>query len=85
MAVGIMILPGAAAKFWAKTIAGLIAVAALIAMLSSLIGLLLSFHYSLPSGPAIILAAGIGYGLSLIFGPVGGAIAQHLPRRSLKT
>ena len=85
MAVGIMILPGAAAKFWAETIAGLIAVAALIAMLSSVIGLLLSFHYSLPSGPAIILAAGIGYGLSLIFGPVGGAIAQNLPRRNFKT
>lgn len=85
MAVGIMILPGAAARFWAESIAGLIAVAALIAMFSSLIGLLLSFHYSLPSGPAIILVAGVGYGLSLIFGPVGGAIAQNLPRRKFET
>lgn len=85
MAVGIMILPAAAARFWAAGISGLIAVAAIIAMLSSLIGLLLSFHYSLPSGPAIILVAGIGYGLSLIFGPVGGAIAQTLPRRHFET
>ena len=54
-------------------------------MFSSLIGLLLSFHYSLPSGPAIILVAGVGYGLSLIFGPVGGAIAQNLPRRKFET
>jgi hypothetical protein len=30
------------------------------------------------------LAAGIGYGLSIIFGPVGGAIAQNLPHRNLK-
>jgi zinc/manganese transport system permease protein len=85
MAVGIMILPGAAARFWAESIAGLIAVAALVAMLSSLIGLLLSFHYSLPSGPAIILVAGVGYGLSLIVGPVGGAIAQNLSRRNFET
>ena len=84
MAVGIMILPGATARFWAESIAGLIAVAALAAMLSSLIGLLLSFHYSLPSGPAIILIAGLGYGLSLIFGSVGGAIAQNLPPRNFE-
>lgn len=85
MAVGIMILPAAAARFWAAGIGGLIAGAAAIAILSSLIGLLLSFHYSLPSGPAIILVAGIGYGLSLIFGPVGGLVAQTLPRRALET
>lgn len=82
MAVGIMILPAAAARFWASGIAGLIVVAALIAIVSSITGLLLSFHYSLPSGPAIILVAGGAYGLSLIFGPVGGAIAQTLPRRT---
>jgi len=84
MAVGIMILPAAAARFWFAGIGGLITCAALIAMLSSLIGLLLSFHYSLPSGPAIILVAGIGYGLSLVFGPVGGLIAQTLPRRNFE-
>jgi zinc/manganese transport system permease protein len=84
MAVGIMILPAAAARFWASGIGGLIAVAALIAMLSSVIGLLLSFHYSLPSGPAIILAAGVGYALSLFLGPVGGVVAQSLPRRQLE-
>lgn len=85
MAVGIMILPAAAARFWATRIGGLLVVAAVIASLSSLIGLLLSFHYSLPSGPAIILVAGIGYGLSVIFGPVGGLATQALPRRHYET
>ncbi|MEO0830171.1 MAG: metal ABC transporter permease [Pseudomonadota bacterium] len=80
MAVGIMILPAAAARFWAAGIGMLITVAGLFAMGSSVIGLLMSFHYSLPSGPAIILVAGIGYGLSLVFGPVGGAIVQTLRR-----
>ncbi|WP_299479215.1 metal ABC transporter permease [uncultured Roseibium sp.] len=84
MAVGIMILPAAAARFWAKSIGGLILVAVAIAFLSSLSGLLLSYHYSLPSGPAIILVAGIIYAVSLVLGPAGGLIAQVLPRRPLQ-
>jgi len=79
-----MILPAAAAKFWASEIGGLITVAAAIAIMSSLIGLLLSYHFNVPSSPAIILVAGIGYGLSLVFGPVGGLITQSLPNRHLQ-
>lgn len=85
MAVGIMILPAAAARFWAETVGGMIFGAVFVAMLSSVAGLLLSYHYSLPSGPAIILVAGVAYGLSLVLGPVGGLVAQALPRRPLHT
>ena len=85
MAVGIMILPAAAARFWTASIGGLIAVAIVVAILSSLIGLLLSYHYSLPSGPAIILVAGVAYGVSLVIGPVGGALAQAAPQRTFGT
>ena len=85
MAVGIMILPAAAGRFWAASIGGLLAVAFVVAALSSVVGLLLSYHFALPSGPAIILVAGIAYALSLIFGPVGGLLAQTLPRRQLET
>ncbi len=81
MAVGIMILPAAAARFWATSIGGLVLVAVAVAMLASLSGLLLSYHFSLPSGPAIILVAGIAYGLSIVLGPAGGLVAQALPRR----
>ncbi|MDE0061082.1 MAG: metal ABC transporter permease, partial [Defluviicoccus sp.] len=84
MAVGIMILPAAAARFWALGIGGLIAAAVSVAMLSSLSGLLLSYHFSLPSGPAIILIAGLAYALSLVFGPVGGLAGRALPRRHLE-
>ncbi len=84
MAVGIMILPAAAARFWALGVSALIAVAVLVAMLSSLSGLLLSYHFSLPSGPAIILVAGFAYVLSLVFGPVGGLSGRAFPRRYLE-
>lgn len=81
MAVGIMILPAAGARFWTDSIGGLLTLAMGIAILSSFAGLLLSYHYSLPSGPAIILVAGILYAISLIIGPVGGLIAQNRPRQ----
>lgn len=84
MAVGIMILPAAAARFWANSIGGLILIAVAVAFLSSLSGLLLSYHYSLPSGPAIILVAGIIYAVSLVLGPAGGLIAKVLPRQPLQ-
>jgi zinc/manganese transport system permease protein len=80
MAVGIMILPAAGARFWVAGIGGLIVASVSIAVVSSLIGLLLSFHYSLPSGPAIILVAGLAYGMSLAFGPVGGLVTRVVPR-----
>ena len=85
MAVGIMILPAATARFWAASIGGLIVVAVGVAILASMIGLLLSYHYSLPSGPAIILVAGIAYGMSIVFGTSGGIISQALLRRHFET
>ena len=84
MAVGIMILPAAAARFWAASIGGLLVTAVAFAMVSSLAGLLLSYHLSLPSGPAIILVAGFAYGLSLLLGPVGGLAVRAFPRRHLE-
>jgi len=80
MAVGIMILPAAASRFWVTSISGLIVVAATVALLSSFSGLLLSYYYSLPSGPAIILVMGAFYGLSLTFGFKGGLIPNVLNR-----
>ncbi len=78
MAVGIMIFPAAGARVWAEGIGGLILASTLIALTSSFIGLLLSFHLSFPSGPTIILVAGCVYGLSVFFGPVGGLLPQAL-------
>lgn len=80
MAVGIMILPAAAARFWVANIGGLVVTAILVAMLASLVGLLLSYYFSLPSGPAIILVAGMAYAVSLALGPVGGLVTRVLPR-----
>lgn len=84
MAVGVMILPAAAARFWTTRISGLILLAAVIAFLASYSGLLLSYHYSLPSGPAIILIAGAFYVLSVVFGLQGGIVQQTRTVRAIE-
>jgi zinc/manganese transport system permease protein len=72
LAVGLMMLPAAAARFWSAEVSIMILVATGIGLLSSLVGLLVSFHAELPAGPAIVLAAGAVYAVSLAFGREGG-------------
>ena len=79
-ALGIMILPAAAARFWTERVAAMIGVAVLIAVASSTAGLLVSYHWSLPSGPAIILMAGASYVVSFGLGPVGSLAVRYRPR-----
>jgi len=76
MVVGLMMLPAIASRFWSRRLPVLIAVSAVLGCLSVWLGLLLSFYYSLPSGPAIVLVAGGGYLLSVIFGPVHGLLRR---------
>lgn len=80
MAVGIMILPSAAARLWVKRLPAMLGLAVIIAFASGIGGLLASFHADVPAGPAIILAAGIVYLLSLILAP-GGMLGARLNRR----
>jgi len=71
LSVGLMILPAAAARFWANRVETMCFVAIAIGMVSSLAGLLLSYHVGLPSGPAIILSAGLVYAASIVVGRRG--------------
>jgi zinc/manganese transport system permease protein len=84
LAVGIMMLPAVTARFWARDITRMIVIAAASGAVAGYAGLLLSFHTSVPSGPAIILVAGGLYALSVLFGPVGGLVRQLIPGRHLE-
>lgn len=83
MAVGLMMLPAAAARFWADEVWTLAGVAAAIAIASGYAGLLASYHADLPSGPAIILIAGSAYLVSVAAGARESLLARHLARRHL--
>jgi len=68
LAIGPMLLPAAAALCWTERIWPTIALNVAIGMAADYAGLLTSYYANLPSGPAIVLAGGIIFGLSLIIG-----------------
>ncbi|AJY47920.1 zinc ABC transporter permease [Martelella endophytica] len=79
LSVGLMVLPAAAARFWTQRVSTMCALAIAIGFASSLVGLLLSYHASLPSGPAIILSAGAIYFVSVVASP-RGLLLSRLPK-----
>ena len=83
MAVGIMLLPAATARFWAEELFQLIVFAVIFALASCYIGLLLSYHLDMASGPTIIITCGAGYVLSMLLGPRGGLLSRLVPLRHL--
>ncbi|MCJ2130074.1 metal ABC transporter permease [Methylobacterium sp. E-045] len=84
LAVGLMLLPAITARFWAADLSGLIPMAMVVAMVSSFAGLTASYRADLPTGPAIVLAAGSLYVVSLLFGPRGGLVWRLFRPRHLE-
>ncbi|MET3890080.1 zinc/manganese transport system permease protein [Bosea sp. OAE506] len=86
LAVGLMMLPAAAALFWTADITRLILLASGFGMVAGYAGLVMSYSAgsNLPAGPAIILAAGALYLGSLLLGTQGGLARRLLPRRHLR-
>lgn len=80
MAVGLMMLPATAARFWSSGIGGQVLAAVLLAMAASVVGLTLSFHADVPTGPAIVLTAGALWVVSLTAGPEGSLLARLVRR-----
>lgn len=80
MAVGLMMLPAAAARFWVRELSSLSATSSGVAVASGFLGLLLSYHLDLPSGPAIVLVAGLAYLASVLFGPRDSLRTLYLRR-----
>ena len=84
MAVGLMMLPAIAARLWVRSMGKMMAVAALFALVSGFAGLLISFYANLPSGPAIVLVAGLLHLVSLGVGTEGGFAARFYRGRHLR-
>ncbi|MEM7747259.1 MAG: metal ABC transporter permease [Pseudomonadota bacterium] len=93
MAVGLMILPATAARYWVSTITSYLMLTFAFALISSWAGLIISFYApEVPSGPAIVLVAGAIFALSLFLGPQGLRLtvrvhgrAEQPPETSLET
>lgn len=71
MAVGMMVLPAATARFWVRRLLPLLASAVALALLASASGLLVSYHADWPTSPVIVLSLGAMYLFSMLFAPHG--------------
>lgn len=80
MALGLMILPALAARFWTRNIDAALPLSILFAIAASVAGLLISYYSKIPTGPSIVLTAG---GLALLSALIGtvGSIAAYVKER----
>ncbi|MEC8275083.1 MAG: metal ABC transporter permease, partial [Pseudomonadota bacterium] len=86
MAVGLMIVPATAARYWVNALTPMVVLAFVFGAGSGLLGLALSFWLdSVPSGPGIILVAGLVFLVSLAFGQNGLDLLGRLSGRRTRS
>jgi zinc/manganese transport system permease protein len=81
LAVGLMMLPAAAARFWVRGLEAVVVLAVLFGVASAYLGLIGSYYFGAASGPAIILVAGAIYLVSLVAGRRGLVFSRVAPAR----
>jgi zinc/manganese transport system permease protein len=79
LAVGLMMLPAATARFWVRGLEPMCLLATGLGAAASYVGLLVSYHWSVASGPAIILSSGVFYLASLVISPRGLLATRRRP------
>ncbi len=78
MSVGLMILPATIARFWVEELENMILLAIALAFSGCYAGLLLSYYFSLPTSPLIIVCLGAAYFSSILFGTRKGIVARYI-------
>jgi zinc/manganese transport system permease protein len=84
LGVSIIIIPAATARFWTRDITAMIALSIAGALTAGWAGVLFAFGAKIPAGPAVTLFAGLLYGLSVLFGRIGGLIWRLFPGPHLR-
>jgi len=82
MSVGLMMIPAISARFWAQRLLPTLVIGAMIALLSSVLGLLLSWYSALPAGPAVVLCSAVIFLFSCFAGRANGGLAHFYRHRS---
>jgi zinc/manganese transport system permease protein len=83
MTVALMMIPAAAARFWARGWAGQAAVAIALSAAASLAGLVIAAPTGVEPGAAMTLSAAALFAVSALFGRAGGLIAGRSARKEL--
>lgn len=80
LSLSMMMIPAITARFWVQKIWSMFGVAILVALVSSFLGLMLSYYQNWPSGPSIVLVCGAAYILSLFFGRKGSVLKNMMTK-----
>ncbi len=84
LAVAMLIIPAASAKFWTRRISTMLIVASIIGCLSGWLGAVASALIPrMPTGPIIVLLCGFWFVISFIFGSNEGLVIRQLSRWNL--
>ncbi len=81
LVIALLIIPAAAARFWTERLDRMVPIAAAIGALSCGIGSTSSALFAhLPSGAMIVIAAGMGFLFSMLFGSARGILVRSVRR-----
>ena len=83
MSVGLMMLPAIAARHWSRRLQGQVRASVGLAVLASVAGLIVSYDLNVPTGPAIVLTAGVVWMVSFCAGPHESLLRRWLRRPHL--
>lgn len=78
LTMGQMLLPAITARIFCEKLIPMMINAALFSILGSFFGLMISFHFDLPTGPTTLLVWGCLYISILIFHPTHGTLIKYL-------
>ncbi len=78
--IALMVGPAMTAFLLVKTLHGMMLLGSLLGAVASTVGILLSYHWDLPSGPAIALVVFGQFLLTLLFAPQDGVVVRGLRR-----
>ncbi|MCZ2201196.1 metal ABC transporter permease [Cylindrospermopsis raciborskii] len=77
LVLSMLITPGATAYLLVNRLHQVMILGAAIAIISSIVGIYLSYFYNLPSGPAIVLVVCTAFVLAFLFSPKSRVLGKH--------
>jgi ABC-type Mn2+/Zn2+ transport system permease subunit len=83
LAAAMLVTPAATAYLLTRRLAPMMAIAAVLGGLASVVGLYLSFYANIASGAAVVLTATAFFLLAFLFAPQRGVVARRLHARRL--
>jgi len=81
LALGLFLLPAVTAYLWCDRWGAMLIFSVLTAIIGSAIGLLVSFHVGIASGPCMVTVLGAGFLFSAVFSPYYGVVAKFRKSR----